>query len=254
MNSSEIIVEFKGVYKAFGTQSIYEDLNLQIFRGETLCIIGGSGTGKSVMMKMLVGLLRPDKGEVLAFGKDISVLSEREMQEIRQHVAMLFQGGALFDSLTVAENIMYPLIEHRWGTKQEQLQRVEEVLEQVGLPGIGHKNPSELSGGMRKRVALARSIAVKPQMLLYDEPTTGLDPLSIRRINGLILQLQKELSVTSMVVTHEMPSVFTIADRIAMVRDKKIAFVGTKEEAKNSTIPWLQQFISGGEGTLEEEL
>lgn len=254
MSSSEVIVEFKGVYKAFGSKVIYEDLNLQIFRGETLCIIGGSGTGKSVMMKMLVGLLRPDKGEVLAFGKDISLLSEREMQEIRQHVAMLFQGGALFDSLTVAENIMYPLIEHRWGTKQEQLQRVEEVLEQVGLPGIGHQKPSELSGGMRKRVALARSIAVKPQMLLYDEPTTGLDPLSIRRINGLILQLQKELSVTSMVVTHEMPSVFTIADRIAMVRDKKIAFVGTKEDAQNSDIPWLKQFISGGEGTLEEEL
>ena len=251
--TSEVIVEFKGVYKSFGNKVIYEDLNLQIFRGETLCIIGGSGTGKSVMMKMLVGLLRPDKGEVFAFGKEISQLSEREMQEIRQHIAMLFQGGALFDSLTVAENIMYPLIEHGWGSKEDRIHRVEEVLSQVGLPGIGHQKPSELSGGKRKRVALARSIAVKPQMLLYDEPTTGLDPLSIRRINGLILQLQRELSVTSMVVTHEMPSVFTIADRIAMVRDKHIAFVGSKEEAKNSSLPWLEQFISGGEGILEEE-
>ena len=250
---NEIVVEFKGVYKSFGKKVIYENLNLQVFRGETLCIIGGSGTGKSVIMKMLVGLLRPDKGEVFAFGKDISKLSERAMQEVRRNVAMLFQGGALFDSLTVSENIKYPLIEHKWGSKKEQDRRVEEVLEQVGLPGIMDQKPAELSGGMRKRVALARSIAVKPQMLLYDEPTTGLDPLSIRRINGLILQLQRELSVTSMVVTHEMPSVFTIADRIAMVKDRKIAFVGTKEEAKNSKLSWLQTFISGGEGVLEEE-
>ena len=250
---SEIIVEFRGVYKAFGSKIIYEDLNLTIHRGETLCIIGGSGTGKSVMMKMLVGLLRPDRGEIFAFGREISKLSETEMQEVRRNVAMLFQGGALFDSLTVAENIKYPLIEHKWGTTKEQDERVEEVLAQVGLPGISHQKPSELSGGMRKRVALARSIAIKPKMLLYDEPTTGLDPLSIRRINGLILQLQKELSVTSMVVTHEMPSVFTIADRVAMVRDHHIAFIGTKEEAKNSELEWLQKFISGGEGVLEEE-
>ena len=249
----EVVVEFKGVYKSFGTKVIYEDLNLKIFRGETLCIIGGSGTGKSVMMKMLVGLLRPDKGEVFAFGKDVSKLSESKMQEVRRNIAMLFQGGALFDSLTVAENIKYPLIEHKWGSREEQNRRVEEVLTQVGLPDIMDQKPSELSGGMRKRVALARSIAVKPQMLLYDEPTTGLDPLSIRRINGLILQLQREISVTSMVVTHEMPSVFTIADRIAMVRDRHIAFVGTKEEAQNSPLPWLQKFISGGKGVLEEE-
>ena len=250
---SEVIVEFRGVYKAFGSKVIYEDLNLTIHRGETLCIIGGSGTGKSVMMKMLVGLLRPDRGEIFAFGREISKLSEKEMQEVRRNVAMLFQGGALFDSLTVAENIKYPLIEHKWGTTKEQDERVEEVLAQVGLPGISHQKPSDLSGGMRKRVALARSIAIKPKMLLYDEPTTGLDPLSIRRINGLILQLQQELSVTSMVVTHEMPSVFTIADRVAMVRDHHIAFVGTKEEAKNSELEWLQKFISGGEGVLEEE-
>ena len=174
---SEVIVEFRGVYKAFGSKIIYEDLNLTIHRGETLCIIGGSGTGKSVMMKMLVGLLRPDRGEIFAFGREISKLSEKEMQEVRRNVAMLFQGGALFDSLTVAENIKYPLIEHKWGTTKEQDERVEEVLAQVGLPGISHQKPSELSGGMRKRVALARSIAIKPKMLLYDEPTTGLDPL-----------------------------------------------------------------------------
>ena len=250
---SEVIIEFKGVYKSFGSKVIYEDLNLQIMRGETLCIIGGSGTGKSVMMKMLVGLLKPDKGEIFAFGKEISNANEAQMQEVRRNVAMLFQGGALFDSLTVAENIKYPLIEHKWGTVQEQDARVEEVLLQVGLPGVSHMKPAELSGGMRKRVALARSVALKPQMILYDEPTTGLDPLSIRRINGLILQLQRELQVTSMVVTHEMPSVFTIADRIAMVKDRAIAFVGTKEEAKNSEQKWLRTFLSGGEGILEDE-
>ena len=250
---SDIIVEFKGVCKSFGSNVIYNDLNLQIRRGETLCIIGGSGTGKSVMMKMIVGLLKPDKGEIHAFGRDISKSNETQMQEVRRNVAMLFQGGALFDSLTVAENIKYPLIEHKWGSKKERDLRVDEVLTQVGLPDIHQQKPSELSGGMRKRVALARSIALKPQMILYDEPTTGLDPLSIRRINGLILQMQRELQVTSMVVTHEMPSVFTIADRVAMVKDHHIAFVGTKEEAKSSELKWLQTFISGGEGTLEDE-
>ena len=166
----EAIIEFKGVYKSFGPKEIYKDLNLTVYRGETLCIIGGSGTGKSVMIKMLVGLLKPDKGSVKAFGKEISNLRESEMIDIRRRIAMLFQNGALFDSLTVAENIKYPLIEHKWGTQEEMNLRVKEVLEQVGLPGIEHQKPSELSGGMRKRVALARSIAVKPEVLLYDEP------------------------------------------------------------------------------------
>ena len=250
---SETIISYRNVTKAFGTNRIYRDITLDIHRGETLCIIGGSGTGKSVMMKMLVGLLEPDAGEIEVFGQSIVGLKQQQWLNIRRRVAMLFQGGALFDSLTVGENIQYPMIEHKWGDKPKREKRVSEVLEMVGLDRIEQLYPSEISGGMKKRVALARAIAVEPEVLLYDEPTTGLDPISIRRINGLIRNLQERLNVTSMVVTHEMPSVFTIADRIAMLHDQHIAFIGTPEEAKAITEPWLADFIIGGEGVLDED-
>ena len=249
---SETIISYRNVEKSFGTNRIYRDITLDIQRGETLCIIGGSGTGKSVMMKMLVGLLEPDAGEIEVFGQSIIGLKQHQWIDIRRRVAMLFQGGALFDSFTVGENIQYPMIEHKWGDKPTREKRVSEVLEMVGLGKIEHLYPSEISGGMKKRVALARAIAVEPEVLLYDEPTTGLDPISIRRINGLIRNLQERLNVTSMVVTHEMPSVFTIADRIAMLHDQHIAFVGTPEEAKAITEPWLADFIIGGEGVLHD--
>jgi phospholipid/cholesterol/gamma-HCH transport system ATP-binding protein len=249
---SEPIISYRNVEKSFGSNRIYRDITLDIHRGETLCIIGGSGTGKSVMMKMLVGLLAPDAGEIQVFGQSIVGLKQHQWLDIRRRVAMLFQGGALFDSFTVGENIQYPMIEHKWGDKPAREKRVSEVLEMVGLGKIEHLYPSEISGGMKKRVALARAIAVEPEVLLYDEPTTGLDPISIRRINGLIRNLQEQLNVTSMVVTHEMPSVFTIADRIAMLHDQHIAFVGTPEEAKAITEPWLADFIIGGEGVLHD--
>ena len=249
---SEPIISYRNVEKSFGSNRIYRDITLDIHRGETLCIIGGSGTGKSVMMKMLVGLLAPDAGEIQVFGQSIVGLKQHQWLDIRRRVAMLFQGGALFDSFTVGENIQYPMIEHKWGDKPAREKRVSEVLEMVGLGKIEHLYPSEISGGMKKRVALARAIAVEPEVLLYDEPTTGLDPISIRRINGLIRNLQEQLNVTSMVVTHEMPSVFTIADRIAMLHDQHIAFVGTPEEAKAITDPWLANFIIGGEGVLHD--
>ena len=249
---SDPIVSYRNVEKSFGSNRIYRDITLDIHRGETLCIIGGSGTGKSVMMKMLVGLLAPDAGEIQVFGQSIVGLKQHQWIDIRRRVAMLFQGGALFDSFTVGENIQYPMIEHKWGDKPTREKRVSEVLEMVGLGKIEHLYPSEISGGMKKRVALARAIAVEPEVLLYDEPTTGLDPISIRRINGLIRNLQEQLNVTSMVVTHEMPSVFTIADRIAMLHDQHIAFVGTPEEAKAITEPWLADFIIGGEGVLHD--
>ncbi len=249
---SETIISYRNVTKAFGNNSIYRDVTLDIHRGETLCIIGGSGAGKSVMMKMLVGLLEPDAGEIDVFGQSIIGLKQHQWLDIRRRIAMLFQGGALFDSFTVGENIQYPMIEHKWGDKPTRDKRVSEVLEMVGLGKIEHLYPSEISGGMKKRVALARAIAVEPEVLLYDEPTTGLDPISIRRINGLIRNLQERLNVTSMVVTHEMPSVFTIADRIAMLHDQHIAFVGTPEEAKDITEPWLADFIIGGEGVLDD--
>ena len=249
---SEVIISYRNVEKSFGTNRIYQDITLDVHRGETLCVIGGSGTGKSVMMKMLVGLLEPDAGELQVFGQSIVGLKQHQWLDIRRRVAMLFQGGALFDSFTVGENIQYPMIEHKWGDKPTREKRVSEVLEMVGLGKIEHLYPSEISGGMKKRVALARAIAVEPEVLLYDEPTTGLDPISIRRINGLIRNLQERLNVTSMVVTHEMPSVFTIADRIAMLHDEHIAFVGTPEEAKAITEPWLADFIIGGEGVLHD--
>ena len=250
---SETIISYRNVTKTFGTNRIYRDITLDIHRGETLCIIGGSGTGKSVMMKMLVGLLEPDAGEIEVFGQSIVGLKQHQWLNIRRRVAMLFQGGALFDSLTVGDNIQYPMIEHKWGDQSQRKKRVSEVLEMVGLDQIEDLYPAEISGGMKKRVALARAIAVEPEVLLYDEPTTGLDPISIRRINGLIRNLQERLNVTSMVVTHEMPSVFTIADRIAMLHDQHIAFVGTPEEAKTITEPWLADFIIGGEGVLNED-
>ena len=248
---SEVIISYRKVQKSFGSNQIYRDITLDIHRGETLCIIGGSGTGKSVMMKMLVGLLAPNAGEIEVFGQSIVGLKKRQWLDIRRRVAMLFQAGALFDSFNVSENIQYPLIEHKWGDRLAREKRVREVLEMVGLGNIEKLYPSELSGGMRKRVALARAIAVEPEVLLYDEPTTGLDPISIRRINGLIRNLQERLNVTSMVVTHEMPSVFTIADRIAMLHDKHIAFVGTPAEAKEVKESWLADFIIGGEGVLD---
>ncbi len=247
---AEPILQVRGVQKRFGNKVVYEDCSLDVYPGETLTIIGGSGTGKSVLLKMLTGLMRADAGEVVAFGTDVTRLSEREMQPIRRRVAMLFQSGALFDSLTVEDNVKYPLREHRWGTESEMDDRVAEVLEMVGLPGSQALKPSELSGGMRKRVGLARSIAIKPDVVLYDEPTTGLDPINIRRINGLILSLQERLGVTSVVVTHDMDTVFTVSDRIAMLHERRIAFVGTVEETRAAPYPWLQSFIAGGRGTL----
>ncbi len=249
----EPIISFRGVDKAFGPKVIYEGLDLDIYRGEVLTVIGGSGMGKSVMLKMLIRLLTADSGLISAFGEDVSEMSGKQLLVLRRRIAMLFQGAALFDSLTVEQNIMYPLIEHGWGTRAEMATKVEEVLEMVGMPGIQKLRPSELSGGMKKRVGLARSIAVEPEVILYDEPTTGLDPLNVRRINGLILRLQERLNVTSVVVTHDMDSCFTITDRLAFLHQRKMGFVGTLEEARQADLPALQEFIKGGRGVLVVE-
>ncbi len=247
------ILRFRGVTKRFGDKVVYEDCTLDVYPGETLTIIGGSGTGKSVLLKMLTGLLPADSGSILAFGQEVTALTEREMLPVRKRIAMLFQSGALFDSLSVADNIKFPLREHGWGTEAQMDARVSEVLAMVGLPGSERLKPSQLSGGMRKRVGLARSIAIKPDVVLYDEPTTGLDPINIRRINGLVRRLQRELGVTSIVVTHDMDTVFTVSDRVAMLHERRIAFTGTLEETRAAPMPWLQSFIAGGRGTLEDE-
>ncbi len=248
------IIQFTGVRKAFGPKVIYEDCTFDVYPGETMTIIGGSGTGKSVLLKMLTGLLSTDGGSITAFGQEVTGLDERQMLPLRKRIGFLFQSGALFDSLTVAQNIEYPLREHRWGTDALLRERVAEVLEMVGMPGTEALKPAALSGGMRKRVGLARAIAMKPEVILYDEPTTGLDPINVRRINGLILSLQARLGVTSIVVTHDMDSCFTVTDRIAMLHNKRIAFVGTAEETERSEIRYVREFIAGGRGTLDEDV
>lgn len=250
---SETVIRFEGVDKAFGDNKIYVDLGLEVRRGEVLTVIGGSGMGKSVMLKMLIRLLSIDSGTISAFGEDVSQMEGKDLLNLRRRIAMLFQGAALFDSLSVSQNIRYPLIEHGWGTRAEQDKRVDEVLDMVGMPGIQDLRPSELSGGMKKRVGLARSIAVQPEVILYDEPTTGLDPLNVRRINGLILRLKEQLGVTSVVVTHDMDSCFTVTDRLAFLYDRKMSFVGTLDEAHAADFPALQEFMQGGRGVLSDD-
>jgi phospholipid/cholesterol/gamma-HCH transport system ATP-binding protein len=251
---AEPIIQFQGVKKAFGDKVVFEDLSMDVRRGETLTIIGGSGVGKSVCLKLLIALLRPDAGKIIAFGESVHEMNGSELIRLRKRISMLFQGAALFDSMSVEENIKYPLNVHSWGTEGEMDKRVCEVLELVDMPGIQKLRPSELSGGMKKRVGLARAIAIQPEVILYDEPTTGLDPINVRRINGLILNLQARLGVTSVVVTHDMDTVFTITDRLALVRDERIAFIGTPEEAKAHELRFVREFVQGGRGILSEDL
>jgi phospholipid/cholesterol/gamma-HCH transport system ATP-binding protein len=248
------IIRFQGIQKAFGDKVIFKDLSMDVRQGETLTIIGGSGVGKSVCLKLLTALLRPDAGTVTAFGESVHDMNEAGLIGLRKRISMLFQGAALFDSMSVEDNIKYPLREHRWGTEAEMDKRVTEVLELVDMRGIQTTRPSELSGGMKKRVGLARAIAIQPEVILYDEPTTGLDPINVRRINGLILSLQEQLGVTSIVVTHDMDTVFTITDRLALVHDQRIAFVGTPDEARSHDLRYLREFVTGGRGTLDEDL
>jgi len=251
---AESIIEFMGIQKAFGDNVIYKDLTMDVRKGETLTIIGGSGVGKSVCLKLLISLLRPDAGRIMAFGESVFDLKEAGLIQLRKRISMLFQGAALFDSMSVADNIKYPLIEHKWGTTAEMDKRVDEVLDLVDMPGIQALRPAELSGGMKKRVGLARAIAIQPEVILYDEPTTGLDPINVRRINGLILSLQERIGVTSLVVTHDMDTVFTITDRLALVHDQRIAFIGTPDEARTHELRFLREFVQGGRGTLSEDL
>ena len=242
------IVTFRDIWKRFGPKIIYEGLDLDVYEGETLTIIGGSGTGKSVMLKCLIGLLRPDRGTIHAFGEEVTGRSERHLAGVRKRVGMLFQGGALFDSLTVERNIAFPLLEA--GERDEQVisERVAETLELVGMPGIEKMSPSDLSGGMQKRVGLARAIAVRPEIILYDEPTTGLDPTNVHRINRLIRSLQERLKVTSIVVTHDMDSAFDISDRFAMLYDHKIEWTGSVGEAEGTQNATVKAFIEGNIG------
>jgi phospholipid/cholesterol/gamma-HCH transport system ATP-binding protein len=241
------LIRFRGVVKAFGPKLVYNGLNLEVTRGEVLSVCGGSGVGKSVMLKMLIGLLRPDRGSIVFDSEEVTSMSEDQLSIVRRRIAMLFQSGALFDSLSVGENVAYGLEEHfRYKmTKEDIRERVNWALSLIDLPGIELMRPSDLSGGMRKRVALARAIAVQPEVLLYDEPTTGLDPINTARVNHLIMGLQEKLHITSIVVTHDMKSLFSISDKVAMVHSGRIICHGTVDQFRSSTDPRVSDFIEG---------
>ena len=241
----EVVIKTENIVKKFGDRIVLNGVNLEIYKGETFVIMGGSGCGKSTLLRHMIGSYKPDKGNVHILGKDITGLPEDDMDKIRKRIGMSFQSSALFDSMNVGENVSLPLREH---TKLEDSVIdivIKMKLELVGLRGFEDLMPSELSGGMKKRVGLARAIAMDPEIIFYDEPTAGLDPIVAGVIDKLILDLSQKLSITSVVVTHDMGSVFKIADRIAMLYEGKVIQVGTKEEIKNSKNELVRQFIAG---------
>ena len=245
MSGESLAIECRELHKAFGGRPVLRGVSLDIREGETYTILGGSGSGKSVCLKHMIGLLRPDAGQVFVFGSEVSRLSERELVAVRKNIGMVFQGAALFDSLSVFENVAYPLREH-WDADEEQIrERVRSCLASVGMPGIEELVPSELSGGMRKRIGVARAIALQPRIILYDEPTTGLDPANSRRIGHLIKDLQQRLEVTSVVVTHDMPLCHEISDRVALLRGGRFVLEVGGDELADLDHPELREFLEG---------
>jgi len=239
----EPFVEFRDVHKAYGIKQVLRGADLTVYRGEVLVILGGSGSGKSVTLRHMLGLEAPDSGRVLVEEEDITDFPEEDLYRVRKKFGMLFQSGALFDSMTVFENVAFPLREHTEMGDEEIARAVRERLELVNLPGSEHLMPVDLSGGMRKRVGLARSIVLDPKMILYDEPTTGLDPITAQKINELIIDLQSKLNVTSVVVTHDIQSAFSVGDRIAFLNKGVFEWVGTMDEARDSSHPILREFF-----------
>ena len=238
-------IAIQGLSKRFGPKVVLDEMDLNIRRGETIVIIGRSGEGKSVLLKHIVRLLEPDAGQIWVEGEEVTALRRRPLMELRKRFGMLFQGAALFDSMTICENVGLMLAEHSGWPEERIRARACECLEMVGLEGTEDKLPGALSGGMKKRAGLARAIVMEPQYILYDEPTTGLDPITSDGVNDLIVKLQRELQVTSIVVTHDMPSAFKVADRIAMLRRGKIVYVGAVEDVKTTDHPMVHQFIEG---------
>jgi len=245
------MIRIKGLWKSFGDNKVLKGVNLDIETGETIVVIGQSGCGKSVLMKTIVGLLIPDDGEIEIENVSLKNISRKKLLEIRKKIGMVFQSSALFDSFSVWENVGLGLIEHSKMSQDEIMRIAREKLKLVGLSDVEDMYPAELSGGMKKRVGIARAIAMNPQFVLYDEPTTGLDPIIADRINNLIVELQKELNITTIAVTHDIISAYKIADRIAMLYDGEIIFDGTPKEVQNTDNPYVQQFIKGeGEGPI----
>ncbi|HEU5360541.1 MAG TPA: ABC transporter ATP-binding protein [Candidatus Deferrimicrobiaceae bacterium] len=248
------MIEIRGLHKRFGENVVLDGVELTVPRGKNTVVIGGSGTGKSVLIKCVVGLLRADAGEILIDGEDVTKMDERQLVRVRRKFGMLFQGSALFDSMNVGENVAFALRRLHLYPERQIRDVVEEKLAMVGLRDIQQLMPAELSGGMKKRVGLARAIAAEPEILLYDEPTTGLDPIMADVINDLIISLRESLGVTSISITHDMASAYKIADQIAMLYKGKIVEVGTPEEIRNTSNPVVSQFVEGrAEGPITAE-
>ncbi len=239
------MIEVHNVHKSFGPQQVLRGVELTVEQGESMTVIGGSGSGKSVLIKHIIGLLFPDRGEVIVDGQRLNGLDQRSLNEVRKKFGMLFQMAALFDSLSVWENVGFSLKQHTNMSDAKIRAVATEKLALVGLKGIEDKMPAELSGGMKKRVGLARAIAINPSIILYDEPTTGLDPISADAINDLIIELRKKLGVTSVAITHDMHSAYKISDRIAMLYKGEILETGTPDEIKQTTNHIVHQFITG---------
>lgn len=239
------MIEIADLHKSFNGNRVLRGLNLKIETGETMVIIGRSGVGKSILLKNIIGILKPDSGKILIDGANVFDISDEEINHFRMQIGMLFQGAALFDSLTVKENIGFSLYEHTHLADDEIDRRVKDKLRMVGLSGIENLMPAELSGGMKKRVGLARAICTEPKIILYDEPTTGLDPIMADAINDLIIRMREELKITSIVVTHDMTSAYKVGTRISMLYEGRIVGTGTPDEIRNSKDPLIQQFITG---------
>jgi phospholipid/cholesterol/gamma-HCH transport system ATP-binding protein len=239
------MIQVIDVHRAFGNQQVLRGINLRVEDGEILAIIGRSGSGKTVMLRLLIGLVRPNRGQVLIEDTDITKLSGRQLDRVRERFGMLFQGGALFDSMTVFDNVAFPLREKTKLSEPEVAAQVQKMLESVGLGDMGYKFPAELSGGMKKRTALARALITNPSIILFDEPTTGLDPILVHAIHQLIQDTHRTFGYTAVLVSHEIPEVFDIATRVAVIHDGRIIAEGAPETILKSTDPFIQQFISG---------
>jgi len=242
-SSTALAIDFQNVVKRFGERTVLKGINLEVKRGEILFILGTSGTGKSVLLKTLVGLLRADEGNILIEGKDVAHLSEEDYLPIRRHCGMVFQHPALFDSMTVGQNIAFGLMKHERKTYEQALPRVRECLKLVGLSGVEDRNANEISYGMQKRVSLARTLAVGPRILLFDEPTTGLDPITSREISELIIQVQKKYDTTSIIITHDIECAKLTGNRIIVLKEGVCYAEGSFEEMQNSTDKWVRSFF-----------
>lgn len=248
MSNKEIVLEMKGLRKAFDSKTVHDGLSLQVEKGEILALFGGSGTGKSVALRCIIGLEKPDAGSIFFHGQDVVKLKESQLIEVRKRVAYVFQNGALFDSMTVEDNLAYPLIEHTNLSDSQIKEKIHKLLDLIGMQGSESLLPASLSGGMQKRVGLARAIILDPEIILYDEPTAGLDPQNTKNLLELIQKLQK-MGTTGIFVTHDIPSALEIADRIAILYNKRIHVIDTVENIKNSKDPVVKAFVEGTLGS-----